>query len=247
MGRLIVFTDLDDTLFSSERSGPGRGQFARTGALNADGDPICFQSTQQMILSRRMIDTADCVVPVTGRTSRALVLQQIIEGYHYSIASHGAWVMEDTQGYPPWLDHIEHLIDDARHALGNALAEVERLTARSIDLRCRIHHEGDNVPVYISIKKDPGFGTDDRQQLAQLAADHGLYLHIAARNAALLPSYASKRQAVEFLCDQVLKVTPQDMLLTIGDSASDRDFMGVGDFALCPTQSPAWHGEWTAS
>lgn len=240
-GRLIVLTDLDDTLFASERALPADVPRTHLAATDAQNQPLSYQTSAQRALwalTRR----ADIVVPVTGRTSYAIDRVTLPLTGQYRIASHGALVLEDGALAAEWHDAIapqlsatRQTLDAAALALRQAFAALGEPTAPT----CRVLEDME-VPVYLSIKASGRLSPQAHAACASVAADHGLTLHANARNAALRPAYTCKAAACRFVLDQLIKRQPEDTVIGLGDSLSDVGFMGVSDFALAPTNSQLW-------
>lgn len=242
-GRLIVLTDLDDTLFASERSLPTGAERARMAAVDGEGRPLSYQTPQQQRLWDMFCYAADTIVPVTGRTSYALDRVNLELDAEYSVVSHGALLLQNGQVMPQWqarlaseLDAAKRNIRLARESLEVVLAE--EFPATTLSLRELSDLE---VPVYLSIKA-PDFlppGLHDR--LVAVAEAHDLSLHRNARNAALRPAYTCKAATCDYLLEHVLKRQPQDTVIALGDSLSDLKFMAASDMAVIPTRSQIWH------
>ncbi|PXX95774.1 hypothetical protein [Halomonas sp. LBP4] len=240
--RLILFTDLDDTLFMSHRSLPDTEERKYLGAVDAQGEPLSFQTGHQHRLWSVLSQAADLIIPVTGRTSYALNRVTLLAKGGLAVVSHGALVLHDGQVVPAWQNHIAERIAVARERMAQALHELEDQLAQvapesGISLRLL---EDLGCPVYLSVKTPTELDNDALGVLHDAAERHGLQLHANTRNAALRPSYTCKADACAFLLKEIIKRQPGDTVLTLGDSLSDIRFMDAGNMTLMPTQSQIW-------
>lgn len=243
-GRLIILTDLDDTLFASERSLPQSIDSADLieAAVNDQGQAVSWQTVQHRRLMQALFKDADVVVPVTGRTSRVLKRVGILVHDGPAISSHGGVVLDQGQLVLEWFQQIETDIateSQKLEAAMRAIEEASKILQDAYQPRYRLH-EDQGIPVYASIKTGTEIDRRLSEQIHSIAASHDLYAHVGIRNAALLPSYTRKDRACTFVLDHLLKRTAADTVITLGDSLSDLPFMALGDFAVQPTQSQIW-------
>ena len=242
-GRLILLTDLDDTLFASERSLPDAAIRGHLAAVDGSGAPLSFQTHQQRTLWRLLKEAADLIVPVTGRTSYALERVSLSFQGGYAVVSHGALVTRHGQVLPAWQGRLAPRLDEARRAIARAHADLSATLSRAypgLNLSLRQLEDLD-VPVYLSIKAPDTLPADVHDLLERVARDHGLTLHANTRNAALRPAYTCKAEACRFLLDEVIQRQPEDTLIALGDSLSDLRFMTQCDMAVIPTHSQIWN------
>jgi len=90
----------------------------------------------------------------------------------------------------------------------------------------------------VKIRKENDYPEKSEQigkKLNALLCD-GMMLHGNGRNFALLPPYASKQLAVNFLKEH-MSITSHDTVFGIGDSNSDLPFMSDSDFLIIPQRS----------
>ncbi|MBZ9559128.1 MULTISPECIES: hypothetical protein [Modicisalibacter] len=242
-GRLILLTDLDDTLFTSERSLPDTATGVNLAAVDGQGRPLSFQTHQQHTLWRLLAESADLIVPVTGRTSYALERVALPFRGGYAVVSHGALVTQNGRVHPAWRARLAPRLDEARSVLARAHAALQATLPSAypaLDVSLRLLEDLE-VPVYLSIKASGTLPDEAHDLCARIAREHGLNLHANRRNAALRPPYTCKAEACRFLLDEVVQRQPEDTVITLGDSLSDLRFMTRGDMALIPTQSQIWN------
>jgi len=242
-GRLILLTDLDDTLFHSERKRP-EGASGVPAAVNGDGTPVSFQCPRQQRLWEALSSVADVVVPVTGRTSYALERVDILPLSVVAVVSHGALVLERGLVHATWQEKLTQAIPGALPQLQQAHADLDLCLSQENHqpLSFRIL-EDLSVPVYLSIKArgDAPLNDKTRHCLAEVAKLNHLTLHLNERNAALRPRYTRKDEACRFVLEHIIDRQPDDTVITFGDSLSDLPFMGSGDVAMTPTHSQIWN------
>jgi predicted mannosyl-3-phosphoglycerate phosphatase (HAD superfamily) len=240
---LILFTDLDDTLFASERSLPEGATREHLAAVDGSAAPLSFQSHLQRTLCLLLKEAADLIIPVTGRTSYALERVSLPFRGGYAVVSHGALVTRHGQVLPAWQARLAPQLDGARRAISRAHADLSATLSTaypglSLSLR---QLEDLEVPVYLSIKAPDTLSAEVNDLLERVARDHGLAIHANTRNAALRPAYTCKAEACRFLLDEVIRRQPEDTLIALGDSLSDMRFMAQCDMAVIPTHSQIWN------
>lgn len=241
-GRLILLTDLDDTLFASERSLPSGAQRAHMAAVDAHGQPLSFQTPQQQCLWNVLRERADIIVPVTGRTSYALERVNLDFPAGYAVVSHGALLLEGGQLMPEWQARLADQLDGARTAIAGARQALSESLASDfpgVTMTLRELEDLD-VPVYLSIKAPETLPDGLHGALLDVAQRYGLSLHMNARNAALRPAYTCKAATCDYLLEQVIRRQPEDTVIALGDSLSDLKFMEAADMSVIPTRSQIW-------
>lgn len=242
-GRLILLTDLDDTLFASERSLPSGTTRTHMAAVDGDGKPLSWQTPQQQRLWEVFSSQADIIVPVTGRTSYALerVTLDFVSGY--AVVSHGALLLHKGQLLPAWQQHLAPQQAAAATSIAGARQALREILARQFpEVTLSLRELSDlEVPVYLSIKAPESLPPGLHQALFDVAIAHDLTLHMNRRNAAMRPAYTCKAATCDYLLEQVLNRQPEDTVIALGDSLSDLKFMAGSDMSVIPTRSQIWN------
>ena len=236
---VVIFSDLDDSLFQSRRKCVGHEGELSVAAYDRTGNPRSFHTPLQRALLKSWEGAT--VIPVTGRSSDALARVTSLSWSSYRVVSHGAEVL-GPDGQP--LESWRQLISDEVTAWSARLMEVsaqvtryiERLNATEREVpRVRVVYEAD-TPVYLSIKGPAHDLTELRERLTPQWSD-GI-IHHNDRDMALLPSYASKARAVSHLIEQLRAHQElRPLIIGLGDSVSDLPFLKLCDFALTPQDS----------
>ncbi|MCB1776441.1 MAG: hypothetical protein KDI50_03290 [Candidatus Competibacteraceae bacterium] len=243
MPRVVIFLDLDDTILQTAPKCPPDEPLAPA-AFNRAGEVLSFMTrAQQRLLN--FWQEQGIVIPVTGRTERALE-RVAIDFDSWRITHHGAVIRQPDGSLPVWwasevrpiLAAAQSLLEDYWH----------RLSSKAADEGYRIsRHEVDVCLTYLSVKAD-----DDGAALARLAAhlQQGLpaelALHWNGNNLALMVRGAQKHAAVQRVAEELRREGP---IVTIGagDSLTDLPFMRVCDFALTPRDSQIQRQTWSES
>jgi hydroxymethylpyrimidine pyrophosphatase-like HAD family hydrolase len=231
---VIVFSDLDDTLFYAHRKCQDLSGHKAATALS-NGEVGAYSTPQQQALISLFTDSA--VIPVTGRRTDSLN-RVLMDFQGYKIASHGAIVINHQNELDPtWklmLDNEEPQWRNLMEQLKRQLElDIERL---DIDVRVRIVND-QGYACYVCVKGDPLYlkrliAKTDNQSTESFT------VHANDRNLAYLPPYASKRRAVDFL-KHVFKNEDNGHItfFGFGDSLSDTGFMSMCDFQIIPSNS----------
>lgn len=252
---VVIFTDLDDSLFQSRRK--CTGDHLSVAAYDRQGAARSFHTPQQRALLNFWSDAT--LIPVTGRSSDALERVTSLTWSSYRIVSHGAEILSPSgASLSSWRDHVKEEVEQWRSRLLEAhsvalefLAELREALSQeplcSEELakavpRARLISEGDLL-VYLSIKGP----AEQLNALSKLLTPLWLggVIHHNDRDMALLPSYANKARAVSHLLDILRSdLTNTPLVIGLGDSISDLSFLKLCDFALTPQHSQIQQERW---
>ena len=250
MMSVVVFTDLDDTLFQTAEKASARAGDApvEVAALDRDGAPLSFHAPDQMALLGLLRGAR--LIPVTGRNGPALdrVISPRFESYR--VTGHGAMIYgPDGAPLPAWHASVQaHAAQLAPLFEGLLDTLGEQLAASAPGLRWRLIQDAE-VPVYITVKAEANAALPDAATLQSVLDAHGLgedwRVHCNGRNAALLPPYACKAAAVRHVMTLLRAETPHTLFVGIGDSVSDTPYLKLCHFALTPRDSQIHLERWS--
>lgn len=236
MTQPLVLTDLDDTLFQTERKCPeDMGEYKIMSRLE-DGTQSGLASERQL----RFMDWLDAgtIVPVTARDRDVLARVAIRQAP--AICANGGCVITATGEVDQrWHEHLRMQsleIDPIR--------EIHLLASQSLDemtYRHWIVSEG-GLDLYFVVKSNvEDLSCLDRAEAeARAHMPSGWRLHRNGNNLAVLPPWLNKRHAARYLISQFRDHDPHIPVIGIGDSHSDAGFMDLCDFAMAPTTSQIW-------
>jgi hypothetical protein len=229
---IVIFSDIDDTLIQTERKSPQGAELTVT-AVDKEDQPASFSTLPQMHLFNWYANQQ--LIPVTGRNKDALD-RVSLQFTSYKVIDHGAIVLDEQDEIDSnWLDILNRESGDWQKILDNYVDEVtNKINDQQLSLRCRVINDF-GFPCYISIKGEP----DDLKKLAGVAErfcqlSDNARQHINGNNMALLPPYACKKRAVEFLQQQFLSENNGTLFVGAGDSSSDLAFMQSCHFQMIP-------------
>ncbi|WP_413206413.1 hypothetical protein [Rhodospirillum sp. A1_3_36] len=238
--RRIVFVDLDDTLFQTQRKNP---QADRLAAVDREGNPLSFRDARQEAFLDWLAQDA-LVVPVTGRSVDAFQRVRLPLG-KAAICSFGGVILDgDGQPEREWHQRMTEAAQGLADLMETLLDVVATTAAGDQrDVRYRIIRDA-GLPLYISVKHN----TNDAEEVARLATSvapsvpQDWVLHLNANNMALLPPFLGKAAAVAYFLERFAGEDgdggdSQVLTLGVGDSFTDLGFMGLCDFAVTPSKS----------
>lgn len=231
-GKVIVFTDLDDTLIQTRRKVPANAHTV-LGATDRLGQPLSYFTQSQKLMLDMFSNIGAQIIPVTGRNSDALNrVEYNFQGLR--VVSHGAVVLTDRDRVcQDWLKEIDSQLQDWPDLLARCNTDVNQIIkTHNFDARSRVIIDH-NIPAYVSIKGEAA----DLAQIKQLnPLDSQFGRHENGRNHALMAPYTSKKKAVEFI-KKKLELDVNDLVIGIGDSLSDLAFMNSCQFSMLPSDS----------
>lgn len=236
--RIVVFTDLDDTLFRTARKlrdGETTGAVQVAKALNEQHGLM----TQAQAALLDWIDPARAV-PVTARGSVAFGRVALNFGGS-AIVANGAAIL-NAEGVPDaeWQARIMAALAPHRVAL-EALPDRARAEAARIGAQVRtwLVEEPRCGGVYAVVKVEPGTCESALAAIAPVleASLEGPWRrHLNGNNLALLPPGISKAIATGFMLARLRETGPL-LAIGVGDSCSDLGFMQLCDFWMTPAGS----------
>ncbi len=233
--RIIVLTDLDDSLFQTLKKIP-EGVSSTPVATDRDNNPLSYMTNPQRIFFDMLVNSGAEIIPITGRNTDALERVNLPFG-EYSSVSHGAIVLDkNNQVCAQWLQWLN--IDTATFA--NLLDDINDrvqtiIHTQSLNARSRVIVDQD-IPAYVSIKGMDSDLDEIYNALPEYNQHDTLRFHRNGRNMAYIPAIFCKKNAAEFILKQ-LNVQPDDLVLTVGDSISDLPMMQTGTYAIAPLRS----------
>lgn len=232
--RRVVFVDLDDTLFQTQRKNPHADSLA---AVDRDGIPLSFRcGRQEAFLDWLAADAT--VIPVTGRSVDAF--RRVTIPFHgHAICSFGGIILnEEGVPEPEWYGRMAEAVCGVEDGMERLLGTVAATAAgHRVDARHRIIRDA-GLPLYISVKHNAG-AAEEMVRLATAVSPsvpEGWTIHLNANNMALLPPFLGKAAAVSFFLERFVGDGPA-LTVGVGDSLTDVGFMSLCDFAVAPAKS----------
>ncbi|PYE49997.1 hypothetical protein [Deinococcus yavapaiensis] len=232
---VVVFADLDDTLFQTRRKLRGNEGNLTPATVDSTGEPHSFATPSQVALWSLLASSGATVIPVTGRDSTAMA-RVTLRFSSWRVLDHGATILRpDGTVDAAWAAFVREQLGACADMLELVTREGEALAH---ELECRVRRHDVHGVHFMSVAKH---STADPFALAKLqdrweARVDGTPLHVIANanNVTVLPRALGKTEAVSYLLEHHFS----DAILTLGlgDSVSDLGFMNLCDFAVTPTR-----------
>lgn len=230
-----VFSDLDDSLITTQRLRPEKG--ARIVASDGKG-PVAYLTKRQREFLKLLIARTE-LVPTTARSLEPY-LEMKFPRTKYAVTTMGGLVLVNGKPDERWLELVEPQARLTSEALRELLAHVEETVAREgIDARGRVTADA-GMDMFLSIKHNAR-NREELNRLKDVVVEHlpdGFHTHQNGNFVAAMPPWLGKDRAVAWL---LANVVPEGALtIGLGDSDSDLPFMKLCHFACMPTQSQAF-------
>lgn len=230
MSSILLFTDLDETLFQLLRHNEA-GRYPAT--TTPTTRYLSYQTDSQRTLFEFFHQSEQVtLIPVTARGLRQYhnTFLSRLAGVEIAVLYFGGVIWQAGQADAEWGQQVYQ----AFLALEQPLAELANdiqvfLTAEQPDF---LLHNTDGFYLTVQAPRDCDLETRAAvfAEIKQLASSAYLqYLH--RRNFVLLPHFIDKRHAVNFLLQ---RLPPASLTLGMGDSLSDLPFMQLCDVRLVP-------------
>lgn len=234
----LLLTDLDDTLFQTERKMPADA--SRTpAAWSANGSPMSFMHTWQQDFIHWALGCMD-VIPVTARGVESF--QRVrLPFQHGAVCVHGAAILTPTGELDTaWHAHMQTQLAPYQQPLHDYLAHALQI-GKDLGLALRGWMEtAGELAAYLVVKSNTARHEELDQVLAVLRETldlQGYYVHQNANNLAILPNPVNKRTAAAEMIQRHAQRHGRVPLLGFGDSLTDFGFMSLCDFAGMPPRS----------
>ena len=232
---IVFFSDIDDTLIQTQKKCLNEVKLT-TNAVDANGQPSSFSTPAQQQLINMCNE--HIFIPVTGRNKAALDRVSISTN-GFQVIDHGAIVLNEKGDMDEqWATILTEQSLDWHNILEDHLKQVQHIVAKkSLALRCRIIFDF-GFACYISIKGNPLdlVKLDEICQNFCAIADNAR-VHTNGDNMALLPPFACKKLAVNYLKQNYLTINSETLFIGLGDSNSDLPFMQECHFQMIPPKS----------
>ena len=239
----LVFTDLDDTLFSTMRKQPEyKVEECFVGTVKANGEPSGYLNPHQKAFFDR-INSIGEIVPVTARVTEQLDRTIIIKGFKHAAWYQGALVKINNEIDKEWQDisfsalsAVQNDFEKLYKSLygNNKFNDLHIILDRFKDL------DGMAYQFYIERKeKNRKIISMDllEDYIKQYLDPNKYYIHQQFDYISILSKEINKAKAVKYMKE---KLNP---ILTIGcgDSDVDVSFMRECDYAIFPRKSLAFN------
>ena len=238
----IVFTDLDETLFSS-------GDIGEPATVDKYNKYHSFCSLQKRALLNLFEARETIVVPVTGRNTESIsrcILKEVVDS-EYAIVSHGMLIL-DSEKKPlrAWLDYLygKYNYDEWETKIettyNNIIQDLSYIIEK-VNVKIIIDN-GMTSHLSIKLKKeyyDSGILADISSYLNN-EKFIDFKFHENDRTFALLPPFCNKAKAVMFLNKMISNDC--DLVFSIGDSTTDIAFMKQADYMIVPKNTQISRG-----
>jgi hydroxymethylpyrimidine pyrophosphatase-like HAD family hydrolase len=235
-GPILALVDLDDSLFQS--LGKCRSTDSLTpAALDRKGEPLSFMEGSQRLLWDLLAKAV--VVPVTARNLSSLRRVSLKFKAGAIVSFGGLIVRPDGAIDQQWRDEISPKALRARDflaeawALTKSLIKVHRLAARVKII------SDDSLDFFLVVKTAPAKLRELnflRDELTQAYPNLGR-IFLNGHNLSLLPNYLGKAKAVQYFIQRLWEPDGDERLvLGLGDSLADREFLALCDYILTPSR-----------
>lgn len=233
MKEIMIFVDLDDTLFQTKRK-KENGIFQATYPANPEN--ISYMTDYQKLFIDLLSDSEKTViVPVTARDNQQYFRTDLSRNSKVKIACtyFGGQILEDNKPLFEWESFIKESYEKINPSMNDIFNKVYQL----------IDHELFNLTMsehyYLVIKNKNKLLNNYKIQneklkvlLSGIISDN-YFLHHNDNNISILPKFIDKKNAVEYLIKKYKPV----LTIGVGDSLTDLGFMSLCNFKIIPNNS----------
>lgn len=232
----IVFTDLDDTIFSTIRKQDSKNtECFKVGSIDSHGNPSGYLNPVQQAFYEHL-KTMGKIMPVTARTTDALGRATLFDKDVDAIWYHGAIIRYQGVIDDIWYNRSVKILKNATKAFENMIKSLkERDVNNYFKISCSTYDDLEGLPLQVLVRSHDKSNLDETQ-VANLLCGldmNDLYCHMQRSYITFLPKGVSKREAVKYLIEK----ENFDMTIGCGDSDVDLDFMSLCDYAVIPKKS----------
>lgn len=243
---IIIFSDLDDSLFKTLRKFPESEKPELTIAARAAGGKDSYMNRKQSSVLK-WLDVSRCV-PVTARGTEAYSRVAIPFAGPAAIVANGAVILDhDGSINTAWAAHVSATLAATQSLIQELPDILQQLAAdNTLDIRSWAVMEPSCGAVYAVAKSnnnadEAGLNTllEQFKKLVAPTTAHAQtewQYHINGNNLSIMPGGINKAAAVSYLLTQ-WQAQSNFVTIGVGDSTSDLAFMRLCDLWLTPTQS----------
>lgn len=239
----LVFTDLDDTLFSTMRKQPEyKVEDCFVGTVKENGEPSGYLNPHQKAFFDRISSIGE-IVPVTARVTEQLDRAVIIKGFKHAAWYQGALIKINNEIDKTWQDISFSILDSAQKDFENlykSLYENSKFTDLHIILD-RFDDLNNMAYQFYVERKEKNRKLISMDLLGKYIEDHldldKYYIHNQFDYISILPKEVNKAKAVKYIKEKLNPV----LSIGCGDSDVDVTFMRECDYAIFPKKSLAFN------
>lgn len=234
--RPLILADLDDTLFQTRgKCGEWPDDALTVMSTLKDGSPSGYATPPQRALLE-WLRVGD-VVPVTAR-SREVLARVDIEQAPAICANGGCIITADGELDAEWHNRLSELSQGSNSP---AAIYADFTAGLTDDFRHWVVSEA-GLDLYAVIKSNLAdlSGLNALAETLTPRLPEGWRCHLNGNNCAFLPPWLGKRQATEYMLENIRAETPERLLIGVADSHSDAGFLDLTDIAMLPTASQLW-------
>lgn len=239
----IILADLDDTLFQTLRKVPaGVDPETLTPASWMSNGSVSGYMTPLQSLFHGWLAQGE-VIPVTAR-NRLVMERTFLKGCGRAVCAHGGLIIDrDGNADRGWTEHLFALDAASSMSVASAYAIVRQVIEPYGDLFRDWTVTEEGLDLYVTVKQNHDVDGDPNAVLHEVCRSAALMLpsdwklHLNGNNAAFMPPWLGKRQAVEHLLAELRAENPGRPVIGFGDSTSDLPFMALCDYMMTPSRS----------
>lgn len=245
--KCLVFTDLDDTIFSTMRKQAGFSvEDCIVGTVKANGEPSGYLNPQQQAFFERIRQMGE-IVPVTARITEQLERAVIVKGYQHAAWYQGALIKINGEIDKEWQASSFDVLDSAQNDFDN-LATALHQSQKFEDLHIIVERFSDlsNMAYQFYLeRKDKNRTRVSMEYLNRYISDKldsdKYYVHQQLDYVSILPKEINKTKAVKYIQSKLNPI----LSIGCGDSDVDVSFMRECDYAIFPKKSLAFNEMYT--
>jgi len=236
----LIFVDLDDTLFQTERHTQVEANF-RLASVDKNGNALAFMQPKQQSLIDWLFQTAD-VIPVTARSVAALKRVNL-KFQHAAICAYGGIILDAQQCIDTeWFAWQHQQIAQLQSIMFDLEQHILVYAKEIISLRTWFVEEN-GVKIYLVVKhhtpNQARYLINWVKSFSPEILTH-FYLHLNQSSLAIIPRSISKQNAVEYYLQKHHQHTER-VLIGLGDSLADFGFLSCCDWCATPKNSQLHH------
>jgi hydroxymethylpyrimidine pyrophosphatase-like HAD family hydrolase len=228
---IMIFVDLDDTLFQTRR----KNSLAMIPATESPNPlTVSYMSEEQKALLDMLKACDTCsIIPVTARDHEQYYRTYISRDSRVKYASvyFGADILYNNESDPVWKDHVLSSIRSS----STPIAELQAIAEQKLNTSTFLIHNVDDYYLVIKNRSKVDYEKSNIECFMMLTEwlPDDFHLYQNDNNISIVPRCIDKKNAVQYLID---KGKPT-MTIGIGDSLSDWNFMDICHFKIIPQKS----------
>lgn len=231
MKKILLFLDLDDTIFQTRRKNKDATIQA---TYPANIEKASYMSNSQSLMFELFYNNPDVmIIPVTARDIEQYKRTEISKKSLIAVTYFAGMIVHNNEIDLHWQKNIQDNYKKMQLDISTIFTDLQQ----ELDPSIFKSHIVEDFYIVIKNKFNSSFEHNQQNEILKLLLLKKItdeyFIHHNNNNISIIPKFIDKKNAVKYLIE---KYQPE-LTIGMGDSFTDINFMNLCDFKIIPTQS----------